>query len=185
MSTLTEAPVVRLMSRYERHRVRLEPPEEIVDARHGKYRVPGTGKMLRFENHRASAPADWLDDIKASNAWRLGHIGLEDDFRAIPPQGMGPRIVEGAMSAATQPLNTAPRQGWDEAGVRQIGEWIAAGVIDLEQAWRYEMAHRRRKMVVRAITEAMLGDSAPEPEEPPPAAAPVSAPIPEGQGGDL
>lgn len=182
-ATMTEAPTIRLMSRYERHRVRLEPPEEIIDARHGKYRVPGTGKMLRFENHRASAPAEWLDQIKESNAWRLGHIGLEDDFRSIPSQASGPRIVAGAMSAATQPLNTAPRQGWDEASTRQIGEWIAAGVIDLEQAWRYEMAHRRRKMVVRAITEAMLGD-VPGETDAPAASAPVSAPIPADQGGE-
>lgn len=167
-----EAPVasgtIKLMSRYEKYGVRLESPEEIIDARHGKYRVPGTGKKIRFQNYRAEIPADWWPLLEAhpERLVQRGIVGLAERWTGLHPDAAGVQIHVGAQHAGVQRVNQAPREGWDDATGREIVGWIEDGLVpDLAHAEEYEWAHRRRKMVVRAIVDARLGDG-PAPAEP-------------------
>ena len=189
-ATLAQPQMVELMSVYEKHRVGLESPEEVISAQHGKYRIPGSGKEISFSNHRASIPAEWMPLLEAHREQLIqrGLVGTVEGFTRIPEVGTGVQVGAGAQAAGTNRAAMAPRPGWDEATGRQINEWIAAKAIpSVETALTYELAHRRRKMVVRALTEAVLGDDpapGPEPgEEPEPVAALMSVPVPEGIGG--
>lgn len=169
----TEAPAasgakIKLMSRYEKHGVRLESPEEIIDARHGKYQVPGTGKWIRFQNYRAEIPAEWWPLLESHSEQLLqrGVVGLAEGWTGLHPQSAGVQIHTGAVTGGVQEINRAPFEGWDAANGRELVAAIEEGKVpDLAHAEAYEWAHKRRKMVVRALVDARFGDE-PAPPEP-------------------
>jgi hypothetical protein len=160
------------------------------DTRGGK-RVARAGKKVVFSNHMAEvSDADW-ELVKQHPAY-TGEGGHErwimrwDEAVAVP-QGLsrsGPQVVDGAIGAPTKsPIPPIP--GWDEMTTRQVIDQTKGWTnVRIEQAIAWELAGRRRKMVVRPLTDALLDDA---PDEPQPAAAPIapsfSAPLPEGQDG--
>lgn len=179
-ATLNAPETIDLMSVYPGHVVTIESFDEVIDPHFGKRRVPGTGKQIQFRDGRATIPADWMPLLEAhpSQLIQTGKVGRADEWGAIPTSS-GPSLVDGAQATRVAATNRPPHAEWDSATGRQIQEWIdTRAVRDLEHAFAYEMANRRRKMVVRALTEAMLGDE-PEPQpEPEPLAASFTAPIP-------
>lgn len=182
-ATATKTATREWMSVYEKHQIKLIPLEEIIDSQHGKRVVPGSGRILRFEKFRCQLTPDDEALLQEHHPDLVvsGKVAPTDRFTGIPGQATsGPTVISGAQATRTAASNTAPRPGWDEATTREIQEWIDTRQVgDLEMARQYEMTHRRRKMVVRLITDAQLGDD-PEPEpDPEPIAASYSAPIPE------
>lgn len=173
-ATFTEAPTVKLMARYEKFRLQLEPPEEVVDPRHGKYRVPGTGKTIKFNNYRAEIPAELLEAVEnhPQRPMQRGVVGLAEAWTSLAPSAGGPQIVTGALATAVARSNQEPMPGWDGATGRDIIDWIEGGQVpDLDAAEVYEKAHQRRKMVIRALVDAQLDEGDPKDSDPPPAAS--------------
>lgn len=163
------------------HQIKLEPVEEVIDAHHGKRMIPGTGKTIRFKSGRASVPAEWVGLLERhpDQFMQRKLVGPSAEMTAMPGRYEGPTVVSGAQ--ATRSTGQPPVEGWDEATTRQVGEWLAAKTVrDPEAALSYELSHRRRKMVVRAITEALLGDDPQPGDDTEPIAATFSAPIPGG-----
>ena len=176
---------INLLSVYEKHRIKLESPEEVVSAQHGKYRVPGTGKEITFNNFKASIPADWMPLLEAhpDALVQRGLVNTVEKFTRLPDIGQGVQVGSGAMAAGTSRNAREPHEGWNEATGKQIGEWITAKVIgNPEAALAYELANRRRKMVVRGLTDAVLGDD-PQPDDDTPTTPTTAAPVPAGIGG--
>lgn len=182
-ATLTKQPeMVELISLVaSEHQIKLERVEEVIDAHHGKRMIPGTGKTIRFKAGRASVPAEWVGYLERhpDQFMQRKLVGPVDQMTALPGRYSQTQVVSGAQ--ATRNTGKAPVEGWDEATGKQIGEWLSSKVVrDPEAALSYELAHRRRKMVVRAITEALLGDDPSDtPADPEPIAASFSAPFPE------
>ena len=165
---------ISLVSPFANLRVSLEPPEEVVDARFGK-RKTGPGKQLRFTRHKATCPDEWWPLMEAHSAW-TGQGGQKmvyraDDDSALPSSASGPAIAIGMATHKTGGGVTAPLEDWDSLSAAKIKAALDAGrVKHLDPALNYELSHLRRKMVVRHVTDALLGDSddkaakAPEPE---------------------
>lgn len=177
---------ITLVSPFANLRVSLEPPEEIVDARFGK-RKTGPGKQLRFTRHKATCPDEWWPLLETHSAW-TGHQGQKmvwrsDEDSPMPSSASGPSIAVGMSTHRTPGQVQAPLDDWDSLSAAKIKVAVDAGRIkNLEAALNYELGHLRRKMVVRHVTDAMLGDSA---EKDAPAPEPVavaesfSAPVPD------
>lgn len=177
---------ISLVSPFANLRVSLEPPEEVVDARFGK-RKTGPGKQLRFTRHKATCPDEWWPLLEAHSAW-TGQGGQKmvwraDDDSALPASASGPAIAVGMATHKTAGGASIPLEDWDSMSAAKIKAALDAGrVKNLESALNYELSHLRRKMVVRHVTDAMLGDSdakdtkAPEPED---VAESFSAPAPD------
>lgn len=147
--------------------VQITPPTEVYD-QHGGKRVADPGYRVRFNNGRASVPADKAELLEQTPAF-TGKGGRKRVFRADDAlnvkRGSGPQIVSGAIGApgATQ---RPPTETWNQDGVMDLARRIRAGEIqNLDQALEYEMGPngKRRKTVVRAITDTMLdGEEQPE-----------------------
>lgn len=177
---------ISLVSPFANLRVSLEPPEEVVDARFGK-RKTGPGKQLRFVRHKAECPDEWWPLVETHSAW-TGQNGQKMVFRAddespLPSMTTGPSIAVGMSTHRTGGTVSPPLEDWDSLSAAKIKVAVDAGRIkNLESALNYELAHLRRKMVVRHVTDAMLGDGgekeqkAPEPEA---VADTYSAPAPD------
>lgn len=175
---------ISLVSPFASLRVSLESPEEIVDARFGK-RKTGPGKQLRFARHKATCPDEWWPLLESHSAW-TGQGGQKmvwraDDNAPMPSDITGPSIQIGMSTHQTGAQASAPLEDWDALSAAKIKAALDAGRIkNPEAALNYELAHLRRKMVVRHITDAMLGDApeakAPEPEA---VAESFSAPAPD------
>lgn len=154
---------IALVSPFANLRVSLEPPEEVVDARFGK-RKTGPGKQLRFVRHKATCPDEWWPLLETHSAW-TGQNGQKMVWRAdedspMPSSASGPAIAVGMATHQTGGVQKAPMEDWDSLSAAKIKVAIDAGRIkNLESALNYELAHLRRKMVVRHVTDAMLGDS--------------------------
>lgn len=175
---------ISLVSPFANLRVSLESPEEVVDARFGK-RKTGPGKQLRFTRHKATCPDEWWPLLEAHSAW-TGQGGQKmvwraDDNAPMPSDVSGPSIQIGMATHRTGAQPSAPLEDWDALSAAKIKAALDAGrVKNPEAALNYELAHLRRKMVVRHITDAMLGDApeakAPETED---VADSYSAPAPD------
>jgi hypothetical protein len=177
---------IELVSPFANLRVSLEPPEEVVDARFGK-RKTGPGKQLRFTRHKATCPDEWWPLLETHSAW-TGQNGQKmvyraDDDAALPASASGPAIAVGMATHRTGGQIAPPLEDWDQLSAAKIKAAVDSGRIkNLESALNYELGHLRRKMVVRHVTDAMLGDSgeketkAPEPEA---VAESYSAPAPD------
>lgn len=175
---------IALVSPFANLRVSLESPEEVVDARFGK-RKTGPGKQLRFTRHKATCPDEWWPLLEAHSAW-TGQGGQKmvwraDDDAPLPSGSSGPDIQIGMATHRNANGPSAPLEDWDALSAAKIKAALDAGRIkNLDLALNYELAHLRRKMVVRHITDAMLGDApeakAPEPEA---VADSFSAPAPD------
>lgn len=168
-----------LISPIARLRVILEPPEEVIDARFGKRRAD-PGKTIRFERGRASIPAEWLPLVKENpsytgiNGQKL--MWLEDEDAPMGNFGDGPQIAVGMATARVAGVSKPPLDGWDAMKVAEIKKALdQKRVSNLEMALQYELANSRRRMVVRDITDRMLGDKVVEDED---IAEEYSAPAP-------
>lgn len=162
---------IALVSPFANLRVSLEPPEEVVDARFGK-RKTGPGKQLRFTRHKATCPDEWWPLLETHSAW-TGQGGQKMVWRSdgdapLPASASGPAIAVGMATHRTAGQVQPPLEDWDQLSAAKIKVAVDAGRIkNLESALNYELAHLRRKMVVRHVTDAMLGDSDPKEQKAP------------------
>ena len=177
--TVPEAPP-RLMSPNASLTLALVPPLEIDDPRVGK-RIAEPGVTVKFNNGFYQPTAEEWALIQESPYFtgkgQMKRVYVADEEMTPSVSQIG--LTHGALTAATGRKLPRPTEDWDEAGAVALAERISNGAVsDLEGAFAYEMANKRRKTVVRAITEAMLGD-----EKVADPAAPIVAPVPDGQGG--
>lgn len=160
---------IDLISPIAQLRVILEPPDEVVDARFGKRRVD-PGKTIRFDRGRASIPADWLPLLKEHYVY-TGIDGQKLVWLANEDAPLGtfsgdPQISVGMATARTAGALKPPVDGWDAMKVAEIKKALdQKRVSNLEAALQYELANSRRRMVVRDITDRMLGDKVVEDED--------------------
>jgi hypothetical protein len=160
--------MIELMSPNANLTVTLRPPDVRTDARTGQ-RVEERGVKVRFNGGRAQIDEQYMELLEASPAYS-GHgkkkrIFLASELMDAKPKG--PAIVHGAIGtqSATAPA-PRPSAEWDSTGGTALAATIRSGGFDgdPEAAFAYEMANKRRKTVIRALTDAMLND-APAPED--------------------
>ena len=168
----------------------LDHDEEDHDPRGGK-RVTRRGTRVEFHNHIAEVSDDVFKLVEKHPSY-TGEGGTRrtimrwDDAIALPKDGsrIGPQVVDGALGTPTRsPVPPVP--GWDEMTTKQVMEAVKGWQnAQIEAAISWELSGRRRKMVVRELTDLLLDGPASEPE------APVqtfdtptfSRPLPEGTG---
>lgn len=135
------------------------------------------GKKVQFRNHIAEVPDDWMPLIESHPAYTgaNGHERTVMLWSDVIGTGTdtGVRVVHGAVGASGRKAE-APHPDWDTMTPKSIGELIEAWPNQrIEQALYWELDRRRRKGILRVITDRL----APEPENPQPIIAEEKAAI--------
>lgn len=170
---------VPLISPTAKLRVLIEPSQIEYDPIVGTRRV-GRAKAIKFDQGRATCPDEWWPDLEKHGAytgvgqpkqiWRAD----EQERPEAGSQFTRTAMVKSGMSTVMAPAEEVePLDGWDSLSVKKIEAALEAGTIsNLSHAIMYEGKNRKRRMVLRALADAMSRTDAPgevvQPEDPQP-----------------
>lgn len=149
---------IKLRSRFGGHKVELEAPA-MQYLPNGGHVIVKPAKTIRFQNGLAEIDGDWMPLLEQHPAFTGSAAGprtvwLEDDPNG-PVENRGVRVIDGAMSASTGRLASAPTPEWDSDTPANLRKIIASGRVNAQTAMEYEMTNGRRALVLRALADAI------------------------------
>ena len=187
-------PVKLTTPRYSGLTVLLEPNDESTNVQGGKS-VTRQGRKIQFRNHIAEVPDSWMPLVEQHPSFtgqgRERTIYLWDEVVSVGagPDTAGVRVVRGAVG--TRGVSAEPpHPDWDTMTPKEILTMISGWPnARLEMALDWELARRRRKAVLRGVTDELVGEQAEDPQplvkvEAKEKAEVKAAKIAEGQGTD-
>lgn len=160
---------VPLISPSARLRVVLKPSKLEYDPSAGLRRTEPP-MALRFEGGRCTCPDDWWPELEKHGVYTgMGQPKMvwraDEDER--PEAGRSSiesvQVVGGMQTVTRKGAPAEPIPGWDKLNVQELSKRIKNGeVTDYSAAIAYESSQRGRRMVMRALAEAMGSDVKPE-----------------------
>lgn len=153
---------VPLVSPSARLRVVLRPSKMEYDPSAGPRRIEAP-LAIRFESGRADCPDELWPMLEKHGVYTgVGQQKMvwraDEDER--PEAGLSStesvQVIGGMQTVSRKGGPKEPLPGWDKTNVQELTKRIKSGeVTDLSNAVAYEAGSRKRRMVMRALADAM------------------------------